>query len=255
MSYKYNMKIFYPFVFRNDDRVTALFTESNRRLINPDGEVPGLNLGYNTEAGKEEVDQNFNELLSLPELDLSRLAVANQVHGSRIRVISKPGLYDGIDGMITTCKNLALGIRVADCAAVLIADPVNGVAGAFHAGWKGAAGRIVSKGVMAMAEQGAEPALMKVYISPCISYKNFEVGEEVASQFPDRFTDRENFTKPHVDLKGFILSELLASGVETDQIEVSTDCTMESDQYYSYRREGEQAGRMLGLIQLRDESV
>jgi YfiH family protein len=165
-------------------------------------------------------------------------------------VVTSPGTLAETDGLITTEPDLSLGIRVADCAAVLIADPVNQVAGAFHAGWKGAAANIIFKGIDQMIKSGAEPRSMYVFISPCISVANFEVGEEVAVKFPEKFVHRKNHSKPHIDLKAFTIDQLVQKGVQTGRIECSPECTVDSEAYFSYRRERDRAGRMLALIKL-----
>jgi len=246
------MKLFYPRIFEEDLQITALFSESNKEIINSGSSVPGLNLGYNTEAEPTEVDQNFKLLFDEIGWNRNQLAIANQVHGSNIIEVSKPGTYDDADGFVTNKAKLSLGIRVADCVAILAGDPINGVIGAFHAGWKGAADNIVPKGIEKMIQLGADPDHVRVYLSPCISLKNFEVGEEVASKFPEQFLDRKSYKKPHVDLKGFIGWQLLNYGIKIKNIEISTHCTVQDSAYYSYRRERERAGRMLGMIKLNE---
>lgn len=244
------MNLIFPSVFEKNQKVKAVFTESNRHLVQPGSRIDGLNLGTNTSEPPEIIRENTQALFKELKWNYSKLASADQVHGTDIEIIDKPGVYEETDGLITNNRDLVLGIRVADCAAVLMADPVQGIAGAFHAGWKGAAGGIVIKGIKKMMELSGDPENFLVYISPCISLKNFEVGDEVASEFPEQFVDRGNFSKPHVDLKSFIMSQCLDNGVPAQQIEVSMECTMQSTRFYSYRRDGGEAGRMLGLIKL-----
>lgn len=244
------MELFYPDIINNESRVNALFTGANKEIIKPKSSIPGLNLGYNTEAEPAEIDQNFKSLFDEIGWNRNQLVIANQVHGSEIIHVNKPGTYDGADGFVTDKAELSLGIRVADCAAVLAGDAINGVIGAFHAGWKGAADNIVPKGIEKMIKLGANTDHIHVYLSPCISLENFEVGEEVASQFPEQFLDRESYKKPHVDLKGFIKWQLLNTGIKIENLEISTHCTVQNSNYYSYRRERGRAGRMLGMIKL-----
>lgn len=244
------MKIIRPKLFRELQGAEALFTESNREEVNSGGIVPGLNLGYNTESKPNIVDLNFKLLFEEIGWESDQFVVAEQVHQDRIELVDQPGTLNDTDGLITRTPGLAIGIRVADCAAILAADPVNGVAGAFHAGWKGAAMGIAPKGIELMQRHGADPRKIVVYVSPCITQKNFEVGDEVASQFPDRFVDRTSYKKPHVDLISFIRNQLLDSGIPESSIEISGNCTMENERYYSFRREGSKAGRMVGFVRL-----
>jgi copper oxidase (laccase) domain-containing protein len=102
-----------------------------------------------------------------------------------------------------------------------------------------------------MVPLGVKPERCLAFISPCISVRHFEVGTEVADQFPDSFVDYEQYEKPHIDLKGFLQYQLEGAGVRREHIEVHPGCTVEDKQdYYSYRREGAMSGRMMGVIQL-----
>jgi polyphenol oxidase len=244
------MKIIRPNIFSRSSSIDAIFTESNREKTNQNGVIPGLNLGYNTLAESEEVDSNFRKLTDYLGWDASLFAIAEQVHGNHIEIVTSPGVYKNCDGLITSQPGLAIGIRVADCAAVLMADEREEIAGAFHAGWKGAVAGILPKGIELMQKEGAKHNQIKAFVSPCIQQKNFEVGEEVAGLFPDPFVDRSNYKKPHVDLQGFIEFQLMQSGIESKNIQISKECTMQISRYYSFRRERERAGRMLGTVKI-----
>lgn len=244
------MKILRPTIFKRDGRIEAFFTESNRDNLNQNAFIPGLNFGYNTLSESDEVDGNFRKLTNYLSWDEASFAIAEQIHGNHIEIVTDPGVYKDCDGLITIQPELAIGIRVADCAAVLMADEREGVVGAFHAGWKGAVANILPKGIELMQKQGGKLQHLKVFISPCIQQMNFEVGEEVAALFPEPFVDRSNYSKPHIDLPGFIKNQLLQSGIENKHIQISEECTMQNPQYFSYRRERDKAGRMLGIINI-----
>lgn len=245
------MNLLQPDIFKRSNKIEAVFTEANRDIIHPERQIPGLNLGINTAEDKDVIRQNTKSLFSYLKWNPELLAEAGQTHGTTIQIADKPGFYEATDGLITNKKNLALGIRVADCAAVLIADPVNRVIGAFHAGWKGAAGGIVPEGIEKMEALSGKTENFLVFISPCISLKSFEVDEDVAARFPDEFIDRTNFKKAHVNLKDFVSHQLSKSGVPEQQIEVSGECTVQNSRFFSYRRERDNAGRMLALIKLK----
>lgn len=242
------MKLLKPEILSNISNVEAIFTTADRYDVNKKGRIPGLNLGKNTLADSEEVNENYNKLFDKLHWNKKYIASALQVHGDNIEIINEPGSYPDTDGLITHKKNIILSIQVADCAAVLIANTKTGTIGAFHAGWKGAAKGIIKKGLKMMKDFDHAEGDYYAFISPCISQKNFEVGEEVAQKFPDYVVDRINYDKPHVDLKAFIVDELLNEGVSGQDIQVSDICTFENSEFYSYRREREKAGRMLALI-------
>lgn len=241
---------------RLNNRVTgAFFIEANRHIRVEGSVYQGVNIGFNTRDSSEQIQKTAKYILKSQGLKASHLALGKQIHGTCSSFVNRPGIFEDSDGLVTTQRGIILGIQVADCAAILLADTKNGVIGAFHAGWRGAAGGIVSKGVSQMRKAGADPRNMYGYISPCICLENFEVGEEVAAQFPDRFCDYDSHEKPHVDLKKFLVSELLEAGILEMNIERSDQCTMASSRFFSYRREKEHSGRMLACIYLKHPSV
>jgi YfiH family protein len=177
------------------------------------------------------------------------MAVAHQVHGDRVAWVAAPGLVPATDGLITATDGLTLGIKVADCAAILFCDPIAGVSAAVHAGWRGAVGGIHRNALRMMTDAGCDLNRIHAWISPCIGIASFEVGEEVAERFPARFVHRAGFAKPHVDLGGYLVHELDMAGLSASQIHFDGRCTVEhSDIFWSYRREAQDAGRMMALI-------
>lgn len=242
-----NVDIFSPF-----SNVNGWFTKKNGDVIGRGRYIEGLNCGYNTEATPSEVMENRVIVFNKLGLKSENVAFAKQVHGSQIGVVSSGGTYPDTDALITETFGLTLAIQVADCAAVLLADPDTNIIAAVHAGWRGAVANIIPKTIKKMGKLAtARPDRMLVYISPCISQHYFEVGEEVSDRFPREFVDTESFVKDHVDLKGFIIKQLKDAGISEKQISADSGCTYrETHAYYSYRREGDKAGRMLALIQL-----
>lgn len=241
-----------PAIFESAPQVQAFFTLKNRELAKPDDAVEGLNLGLNTPDSSARVEANRRRLLAAHDIDPAWIAYAGQVHSNRVRIITSGGTFPETDGLITRVPGLALAIQVADCAAVLIADPESRTIAAVHAGWRGAAGDILPVAVDKMRSLGVDPADCLAYISPCISLRHFEVGEEVADQFPAGFVERRSYRKPHVNLKGFLKHQLEEEGMKSGRIEVDPSCTVAEDRFYSFRREKEQSGRMIGLIKINE---
>ncbi|NGP86958.1 peptidoglycan editing factor PgeF [Fodinibius halophilus] len=239
-----------PRNLKNEEGIRAWFTLKNEEY-GTQNNIPGLNLGFNTQEQKDVIVQNRLNLLSALEVNTDWVAFADQVHGNRVRIVIQGGTYPNTDGLITSVPGLTLAIQVADCAAVLLWDADSQTVGALHAGWRGAAGDIVPRGIEDMVDQGADPQNIKAFVSPCICLENFEVGIEVAERFPDKFVDYERFEKPHVNLPAFLRYQLEESGIPGNHIEVPEECTVENeDRFYSYRREGQKSGRMMALIQI-----
>lgn len=234
------------------EQVHAWFTLKNSDFDSEERAIRGLNLGYNTQEQEEVVEANRNKLIKILQLDPAWIAYAEQVHSNKVQIVSQGGIYPETDALVTQIPGLSLSIQVADCAAVLLWDDTNKVIGAAHAGWRGAAGDIIPRTIRRMISSGTREQLIKAYVSPCISMPNFEVGMEVAEQFPDRFVDYDSYEKPHIDLKRFIKYQLTKEGLLARNIEIDEDCTVDKEElYYSYRREGQMSGRMMGLIHMR----
>lgn len=240
-----------PDIFKRFPSVQAGFTYANRNSVNTSGTIPGLNLGENTSADPGEIDSNFSALMSELEWNLDKLALADQVHGNQIEYVQNGGFYSQTDGLVTDQNNLILGIRVADCAAILLADPKNQFLAAVHAGWRGAASGIITRALSKLKDMGAKTDSLIAWVSPCISTENFEIGEEVAEQFDKEYIDRNFGEKPHLKLKEFIKDELIGSGLSEYNVEVDPRCTISNKSFYSYRREQNKAGRLLAFIQIR----
>jgi YfiH family protein len=212
-----------------------------------------LNLGRHVGDAASCVEENRRRFCASLDTDPAWLATAGQVHGSTVRVIDAPRHEPFCDGLVTTTPGLLLAIAVADCAAVLLADPKHGVTGACHAGWRGTVRTIAADTVATMTDHGAVPSHIRAYVSPCLSQTAFEVGPEVAAQFDDAVVAHpDDADRPHVDLKGALRQQLEDAGVPSSAIEASERCTLtETAHFCSYRAADGATGRMFGAIVLR----
>jgi hypothetical protein len=156
------------------------------------------------------------------------------------------------DAAVTALRGAALGIQTADCVPILIADRQARVVAAVHAGWRGIAARIVENAVTQMNEAyGVAPENLTVVIGPHNAVCCYEVGEEVvaAVQEPDAIVRKPEWAKPHLNQALANKKQLLRAGVPEPQIFMTNLCTQcRGDLFYSYRREGNRAGRMLAVI-------
>ena len=210
-------------------------------------------------TGKAEKEKAF------PILDGERMKSHGATYGQTIKAGDrtmqmemsrrvKPGETEGQKAwLVTTTSRLLLAIATADCAPVLLSDPVAGVIGACHAGWRGAVAGIAARTVQTMVERGARPSSLRAHVGPCLSREAFEVGPEVAAQFDAAVVHRrEAWPRPHVDLKAAVRRQLSDAGLADDHIEASAHCTLqEDDTFFSHRASGGTTGRMFGAIVLR----
>jgi len=209
-----------------------------------------LNLGLSTGDNPEDVQKNRSAFLNRLSYTPNDAAFAHQTHSDRVQRVTRAGIYTECDALITQEKNLPLLIQVADCACVFLYDDENHAIGLVHSGWRGSSMKIVSNTLNEMNRHfGTEPKNCLAVISPCISKDHFEVGQDVFELFlPKYFTPKSN-NKYLFDMKHYLVDELNSFGVQS--VTVDNACTFsESKSYFSFRRDREQSGRMMGCIVL-----
>ena len=155
------------------------------------------------------------------------LARASQVHGNTVARVSTTDSFPvpDCDALITTERGLCLGIHVADCAAVYIADRLGRGIGLAHAGKKGTELGIVPSTIDALLDAtGGSPSDLVLQISPCIRPPHYEI-----------------------DFAADIRSQATAAGIR-DIHDCGTCTASNPSRYYSYRLEKGQTGRLLAAL-------
>ena len=210
----------------------------------------GMNLSFKVGDAEANVKKNRESFLGQLGIELDSLAMPQQVHGDTITSVNAPGQYDQCDALITNKAGVFLVVTVADCLPVFLFDPMARSIAAVHVGWRGSKLRTLEKAMRALSnEYGTESEHLLAYIGPSAGVCCYEVGEEVAQEFPKQFLERMNNAKPRLDLKGFNKNLLLENSVKESSIEVSGYCTIcKPKLFHSYRRDGKSSGRMMGVI-------
>jgi len=154
---------------------------------------------------------------------------AEQVHGNGIATVrvAGPQEFSGVDGLMSPLRGVCLGIYVADCAAVYLADRLGRGIALVHSGKKGTESGIVPAAIRRLRDEyGCDPRDLVMQISPCIRPPHYEV-----------------------DFAATIREQALSEGV--GEVAGFSPCTA-SDlaTYYSYRAESGRTGRMLALLAL-----
>jgi YfiH family protein len=200
----------------------------------------------------------------LPEAAICRL---RQVHGNQVVVIASDGDCDRVcaerpdgDSLVSTHLGAAMGVVVADCVPLLLADAGGRVVAAVHAGWRGTCASIAARTVTMMCDvSGVRPEDLVVAIGPSIAAGDYEVGEALRDEFHaaghDTASVRRWFHEPQpgappcLDLWRANSDQLRAAGVRTEAIHVAGVSTRAHGPLLaSFRRDGARAGRMMALI-------
>ncbi len=187
------------------------------------GTRASLNLGYRWGDNSENVDENRRRVAVAAGFAIDRLRVTKHVHGTHVWVVGDPLSEPAeFDGLVSATAGDTLGAFAADCIPMVFADPVRGVAGAAHAGWRGTVAGVAGNVVRVMSERfGSRPADVRVALGPSIGPCCFEVGPEVVDAFSAALPGVENLVvpgprKPHVDLRVATLAILEGSDLLPD---------------------------------------
>jgi hypothetical protein len=187
------------------------------------------------------------------------LARLHQVHGDDVLLVGDddvPALdrpAPAGDGLVTTRPGVGLMVRVADCVPVLLADADAGVVGAVHAGRLGMALDIATRAVERMRAQGA--SAITAWVGPHVCGECYEVPEqlraEVAGAVPESWSTT-SWGTPALDIGAGVRAQLGTAGVEVRAV---GGCTLEEGRFHSFRRDGAAAGRVAGIIWIKDADV
>jgi hypothetical protein len=211
--------------------------------------------------------ENQRRLAEEVGFDPARLHQTMQVHGASVVVANGDPVSlvkREADALVAEPQSGdAVAVRVADCVPVLVADPASGRVAAIHAGWRGVVGGVIDAAVRMMVEgrgAGATSGFVAA-IGPCIGACCFEVGADVAEQIakasdPSVVARRDEARgKAFVDLRRAVRSQLRGLGLSDASIddvpsaEIHVGCTRcDAARFYSYRRDGDRSGRLVGVI-------
>jgi purine-nucleoside/S-methyl-5'-thioadenosine phosphorylase / adenosine deaminase len=207
-----------------------------------EGPYASLNLGRKSGDVVERVDENRRIVCDAIGADLERLALNYQVHSSRVLRAAPAMRGEHADGLWTDEPGLPILAMSADCLPIVLArtgedEPAVAV---LHAGWRGLLEGIAAAGAQALGD-GMLTAAIGPGIGPCC----YEVGEEVAAPFSERFGD-DVIRERRLDLWTSAERALRAAGVErVDRFDRCTAC--EPETFFSHRRDAGRTGRQ-GVI-------
>ena len=224
-----------------------------------------LNFGTNCGDNEESILANYKDTLMLLSATPDTAVKSKQTHSDITLTVD--GSYGGegiikdqrfveADGLITREKDLAILIFFADCVPVLIADKKTKTIAAIHSGWKGTQKNIVGKAVEKLInEHHSSPEDLLCAIGPSIGVCHFEVSADLYEDMTNRYgtqIGKIEQGKYYLDLKKAVTLQLITQGVPLENIAVSPLCTVCETNLYSFRREGEKAGRMAAFIKRKD---
>ena len=204
------------------------------------GPYASLNLSLSVGDDPRCVLANRRRLAASFGASLADFVFASQVHQAAVRVVGEPdrgrgafSLEDavpGTDALVTTSPTVVLAILTADCAPIVLHDPVAGVLACVHAGWRGTAAGVAAAAVAAMQALGSRPSDVIAGIGPAVAPDRYQVGPDVRQAItrafgsaasavlrPDSVPDRWR-----LDLWAANRLALCQAGVPDPQIHITT---------------------------------
>ncbi len=235
--------------------------------------MEGLNLGFGRGDSDDIVFKNWSLLGEAAGFDPTRISFPNQLHTTCLRVAGKdteshgrtPDTSAPVDGQVTDTPGTVLISYGADCAPIFLIDEEHHAVGLCHSGWKGTLNSIAKCTIELMSRTyGTDPKALTALIGPSISKENYEVGEDVAGPFIEKYKidvapdsdivsagKREG--KYQLDLWAANRAVLLDAGVLPGNVYVSGFCTFKNEDItWSHRRTGMARGAMAGFLAIRE---
>jgi YfiH family protein len=206
---------------------------------------------------------NWQRLASAFGIPCEQFFVVNQVHGEKFLIIEDAVSCHSLenrqyDAIVTDRPGVAIGIKTADCAPVLLFDRRTQAIAAVHAGWRGTALGIAGKAVRVMGERfSSRPEDLLAVIGPSIGPCCYEVDDPVFEAM-SHHEEADQVLRPGPRLRRWMFDLPLANrmqlereGIPPGRISAAGLCTCcRKDLFFSHRRDGEKTGRHLNFILL-----
>ena len=207
------------------------------------GAFTSFNLGDHVNDDAVDVQTNRALLAS----KFGPVQFMNQVHGGRIAIIEKvTDEAPTADALVTGIAGVTLAVMVADCIPLLLTS--SEAVAAVHVGRRGLVNGVAVKTIELMREMGARK--IRAVLGPAICGHCYEVSQDVHDEvvaLHPLATAQTSAGTPALDLPKALKACLAADGIsEISDLQI---CTVESANYFSYRRDG-LTGRQVGLVSL-----
>ncbi len=231
--------------------------------------LSSMNLSFARGDREEYVRENYRRIAAVLDCEIDDFVFSHQTHTANVRVVTaqdrgkglvKPLDYQDVDGLITNEPGLVLSTFFADCVPLFFVEPVAGVIGLSHSGWRGTVGRIGAKTIELMvAEFGAKPENIRAAIGPSICQSCYEVSEDVARAFEAEFAGREEEILVSKGEGKYLLNLwqanrilLTEAGILPQHIEITSLCTCCNPEYlFSHRASRGMRGNLGAFLKLK----
>lgn len=235
-----------------------------------EGIYASMNLSFTRGDKEEAVRENFRRFSAALGFSPEDIVCSSQTHTSNVRVmtekdrgngVTRPGVYEDVDGMITDVPGMVLATFYADCVPLYFVDPVHRAVGLSHSGWRGTAAGIGRVTVRKMQETyGTRPEDIRSAIGPSICQECYEVSEDVILEFRDAFP-KENWKdlfyrkengKYQLNLQEANRLIMMDAGIPAENISLPGICTCCNPEFlFSHRASKGRRGNLGAFLGIR----
>ena len=200
------------------------------------------------------------------DINPRKIVVLEQIHSINVSIpdplhLGDVEILEETDGVVTNEKGVALTVRVADCVPILFSDPVAGIIGASHNGWRASAKNMMKVMIDKMVSIGAHAEDIRVALGPSIGECCYTVDSDryiLFMETMERFEKlifRPHGSGFHLNLTRLNYELAVENGIKRNHIDSFPFCTScDSKRFYSYRRQykkhPEKFGEMMGYIMM-----
>ncbi len=220
------------------------------------GDYESLNIKKGMEDPLENVQENIIRAASALKLKPSEMVFIRHNFRDNILVVDDKtsyGYHQNYDATITNRKDVWLGQGTADCGTVIISDSKNSFVALVHCSWHTTKLNILPKVISKIKlSYGVEQVDLTFSFGPMACWDCFEFGLEATWFFDQKYLKRVEGRLLY-NIKQNNIDQLLTLGVDPKNIWDSGICTIESPDFFSYRRskkQGRETGRLLSAVGL-----
>ena len=210
-----------------------------------------FNLALHVNDRKESVLKNRSILKDYYGLPSDPVWI-NQTHSPICVDASSTKRIVEADASFTINPGVVCAILTADCLPVFVSKKDGSMVGIAHAGWKGLVSGVIENLIESFHCNGGD---LVVHLGPAISKNFFEVGVEIKDLYLSKnsnFARSFSFYRDKYYLDLYDAAKVILESFNITLISGGDRCTFkESDEFFSYRRDGVNSGRMAHLIWLK----
>lgn len=220
---------------------------------------PYESLNFSLNNGDTSVNVNKNRTLACSALGLNagNLIFASKLGHSNKVLQATAKLYgqevNGYDAVISTLPDVPVGLSIADCTSIFIADTAGTAVSVVHVGWRGLVAGVIQHTVNEITKLGVRYSDLVAGIGPANQVQTYEFSEAdlapIIRVFPSKQIINQVSSKWYVDIPKGCEIKLQDCGIsKIDNLRINS--FLKPNEFYSFRNEKPATGRNGAIVSL-----